>query len=195
MVKDFSWNIIPWNALLFEKTLKKLSILDNENYGFIVNTCHDTATSAETRVCFPVIFSRLWWPIEPTFSQVRYFIYVVIHEVSALDNTVYRKGPMALIQIWCFFTKAIKTIPPSYNQGWSLPWCPLKCSNGNEQFPHPRDALYNLRENIHVLALFPFGKTKHQVCLHYNVNVHEIHCTCHVCKHCTWCTWALYMFI
>ena len=27
------------NALLFEKTLKQLSILDNENYGFIVNTC------------------------------------------------------------------------------------------------------------------------------------------------------------
>ena len=24
MVKDFSWNIIPWNALLFEKTLNKL---------------------------------------------------------------------------------------------------------------------------------------------------------------------------
>ena len=23
MVKDFSWNIIPWNALLFEKTLKQ----------------------------------------------------------------------------------------------------------------------------------------------------------------------------
>ena len=23
MVKDFSWNIVPWNALLFEKTLKQ----------------------------------------------------------------------------------------------------------------------------------------------------------------------------
>ena len=23
MVKDFSWNIIPWNALLFEKTVKQ----------------------------------------------------------------------------------------------------------------------------------------------------------------------------
>ena len=33
IVKDFSWNIIPWNTLLFEKTLKQLSILDNENYG------------------------------------------------------------------------------------------------------------------------------------------------------------------
>ena len=34
MVKDFSWNIIPWKALLFDKnfktikTLKQLSILD-----------------------------------------------------------------------------------------------------------------------------------------------------------------------
>ena len=62
MVKDFSWNIIPWIALLFEKTFKQLSILDIQNYGFIVNTCHDTAKHAETRVGFPVIFSRLWWP-------------------------------------------------------------------------------------------------------------------------------------
>ena len=49
MVKDFSWNIIPWNALLFEKTLKQLSILDNENYG-----CHDTAKRTGTRVGFPL---------------------------------------------------------------------------------------------------------------------------------------------
>ena len=68
MVKDFSWNIIPWNALLFGKTLKQLSILDIENYGFILNTCHDTAKRAETRVGFPVIFSRLWWLIKPKFS-------------------------------------------------------------------------------------------------------------------------------
>ena len=74
MVKDFPWNIIPCNALLFEKTLKQLSILDIENYGFILNTCHDTAKRAETRVGFPVIFSRLRWPIEPKFSQVCYFI-------------------------------------------------------------------------------------------------------------------------
>ena len=56
IVKDFSWNIIPWNALLFEKTLKQLSILDSENYWFILKTCHDTAKCAETRVGFPVIF-------------------------------------------------------------------------------------------------------------------------------------------
>ena len=74
MVKDFSWNIIPWNALLFEKTLKQLSILDIENYVFILNTCHDTAKRAETRVGFPVIFSWLQWPIEPKFLQVCYFI-------------------------------------------------------------------------------------------------------------------------
>ena len=40
-------------------TLQRLSILDVENYGFILNTCHDTAKRAETRVGFPVIFSRL----------------------------------------------------------------------------------------------------------------------------------------
>ena len=33
MVKDFFWNIIP-NALLFEKTLKQLPILDD--YGDIL---------------------------------------------------------------------------------------------------------------------------------------------------------------
>ena len=46
-VKDFSWNIVLWNALLFEKILKQLSILDIDNYGFILNTCHDTAKSAD----------------------------------------------------------------------------------------------------------------------------------------------------
>ena len=91
MVKDFPWNIIPWNALLFEKTLKQLSILDIENNGFILNTCHDTAKRAETRVGFPVIFSRLRWPIEPKFSQVCYFIYKLWYtKCGPLDNTVYR---------------------------------------------------------------------------------------------------------
>ena len=74
MVKDFPWNIIPWNALLFEKTLKYLSILDIENNGFILNTCHDMAKRAETRVWFHIIFSRLRWPMKPKFSQVCYFI-------------------------------------------------------------------------------------------------------------------------
>ena len=88
MVKDFVWNIIPWNALLFEKTLKQLSILDIENNGFILNTCHDTSKPAETRVGFPVILSRLRWLIEPKFSQVCYFIYK-LHEVLAFGQYCY----------------------------------------------------------------------------------------------------------
>ena len=52
-----------------------ISILDMKNYGFILNTCHDTAKRAETRVGFPVIFSWLRWSIEPKLSQVWYFIY------------------------------------------------------------------------------------------------------------------------
>ena len=96
-MKDFSWNINPWNALLFENTLKQLSILVIDNYGFILNTCHDTAIRAEIRVGFPVIFSQLRWPIEPKFSQVCYFILSCdIHEVWAFDNTFYRKCPMDL---------------------------------------------------------------------------------------------------
>ena len=74
MVKDFPWNIFPWNALLFEKTSKHLSILDIENNGFILNTCHDMAKCAETRVGFPIIFFRPRWPIELKFSQICYFI-------------------------------------------------------------------------------------------------------------------------
>ena len=90
MMKDFSWNIIPWNALLFEKTLKQLSILDIGNYGLILNTCHDTAQRAETRVSFPIIFSRLRWPIEPKFSQVCYFTYKLWYtKCRPLDDTVY----------------------------------------------------------------------------------------------------------
>ena len=102
MVKDFSCNINPWNALLFEKTLKQLPILDIENYGFILNTCHDTAKRAETRLGFPVIFSRLWWPIEPKFSQVCYFTYKLWYtKCGPLVNTVYRKCPMALKALCC----------------------------------------------------------------------------------------------
>ena len=98
MVKDFSWNIIPWNALLIEKTFKQLSILDIDNYGFILNTCQDTAKHTETRVGFPVIFSRLRWPIEPKFYQVCYFIYKFRYtKCGPLDITVYLKCPMALI--------------------------------------------------------------------------------------------------
>ena len=84
----------------FWENIKTISILDIENYGFILNTCHDTAKRAETRVGFPVIFPRLRWPIEPKFSQVCYLIYNVLHEVWALDNTVYRKCPMALRHIF-----------------------------------------------------------------------------------------------
>ena len=100
MVKDVSWNIITWNALLFEKTLKQLSILDIENNRFILNTCHDTAKRAETRVGFPVIFSRLRWPIEPKFSQVCYFIYKLWYtKCGPLENTVYRCCVIALTNL------------------------------------------------------------------------------------------------
>ena len=63
-VKDFPWNITFW------ENIKTISILDIEIYGFYLNTCHDTAKRAETRVGFPVIFSRLRWPIEPKFLKV-----------------------------------------------------------------------------------------------------------------------------
>ena len=81
----------------WENIKTTLSILVVENYGFILNTCHDTADRAETRVGLPAIFSRLWWPIEPKFSQVCYFIYKLWYtKCGPLDNTVYRKCPMAL---------------------------------------------------------------------------------------------------
>ena len=94
MEDDFSWKIVPWNALLFEKTLKQLSILVVKNYGFILNTCHDTVKRGWV---FPVIFSRLRWLIEPKFSQVCYFLYQLWYtKCGPLDNTVYRKCPMAV---------------------------------------------------------------------------------------------------
>ena len=92
MVKDFSWNIIPWNALLFEKTLKQYKILDSENYGFILNTCHDTAKRADSRVGFPVIFSRLRWPIEPKFSQVCYFIHKLWYKKCGTWTTLFTES-------------------------------------------------------------------------------------------------------
>ena len=55
------------------------------------------AKRAETRVGFPIIFSRLRWLIEPTFSQVCYFIYTLWYtKCGSLDNTAYQKCPMAL---------------------------------------------------------------------------------------------------
>ena len=58
----------------FWENIITISILDMKNYGFILNTCHDTGKRAETRVGFPVIFSWLRWPIEPKLSQVWYFM-------------------------------------------------------------------------------------------------------------------------
>ena len=79
--------------------IKAITVLDIENYGFILNTSHDTAKRArKTRVRFPLIYSRLRWRIEPKFHRFLFVISVkvVIHEVCALDKTVYRKRPMAL---------------------------------------------------------------------------------------------------
>ena len=67
----------------FWENIKTISILDIENYGFILNTCHDTAKRAETWVGFLVIFSRLRWPIEPKFSQACYFIIKLWYTVKS----------------------------------------------------------------------------------------------------------------
>ena len=74
VVKDFSYIYYSMKCFTFWENSKTISILDSENYGFILNTCHDTAKRADTRVGFLVIFSRLRWPIEPRFSQVCYLI-------------------------------------------------------------------------------------------------------------------------
>ena len=53
--------LFSMKCFTFWENIKTISIpiLDSENYGFILNTCHDTVKRAETRVGFPVIFSRL----------------------------------------------------------------------------------------------------------------------------------------
>ena len=85
-------------CLLFEKTLKQLSILDRE-LGIIVNTCHDTAKRAETRVGFPIFFSQLQSPIEPKFHRfVILYISCDTRSVDLWTITVYRKSPMALTE-------------------------------------------------------------------------------------------------
>ena len=67
--------------------MKTISILDIENNGIILNSCHDTAKRAESRLGFPVIF----FPTEPKFSQVCYFIYKLRYtKCGPFDNTVYR---------------------------------------------------------------------------------------------------------
>ena len=63
--KRFLLRYYSMKCFTFWENDKIISILDSENYGFIVNTCHDTAKCAETRAGFPDIFSPLRWPIEP----------------------------------------------------------------------------------------------------------------------------------
>ena len=83
----------------FWENFKTISILDIENHGFILNTCHHTAKRAETRVGFPVIFTRLRWPIEPKFSQVCYFIYKLWYTKCWPWTVLLTKCPMALMHI------------------------------------------------------------------------------------------------
>ena len=64
---SFRLPLILFHEMLYflRKHKQKLSILDNENNGFILNTCHDAANKWKQGWVFPVIFSRLRWPIEP----------------------------------------------------------------------------------------------------------------------------------
>ena len=136
-VKHFPWNIIPWNALLFEKTLKQSSILGIENNGFILNTCHDTAKRAETRVGFPVIFSRIRWPNEPKFSQDWYFILSCDTRSVGIWTILFTCCAIALTKIW----KALQTI---FDLASFLATCiPWKLSNS--QTPNWNPKLHHTR--------------------------------------------------
>ena len=74
MVKDFSWNIIPWNALLFEKTLKQYQFsISRITDLFQTHVIHSGTCGNKGGVSRYFLPTR--WPIEPKFSQVCYFIY------------------------------------------------------------------------------------------------------------------------
>ena len=98
MVKDFSWNIVPWIALLFEKTLKQLSIVNNEIYGFILNKCPWHGETCGYKVWVFLLFS----PDSDDRLSVNFHRFIILYKscdtrsVGLLDNTVYRKCPMAL---------------------------------------------------------------------------------------------------
>ena len=87
MVKDFSWNIIAWNALLFEKTLKQFI---NSRYRELWTYFKHISWHGET--CRNKGgFSRYFLPtpmmIEPKFSQVCYFVYKLWYtKCGPLDN-------------------------------------------------------------------------------------------------------------
>ena len=88
MVKDFSWNIIPWNALLFEKTLKQLSILNIKNYM----SWHGETCGNKRGFCHYFLSTPMtdWASI---FTGLLFYKEVVIHEVWAFGQYCL---PMAL---------------------------------------------------------------------------------------------------
>ena len=86
----------------FWENIKTISILDSENYKFILNTCHDTKKRAETRVGFAVIFSRLRRPIELNFHR-----FVILYRFCdtrsvGLGQYCLPKVPMALRRFYGF---------------------------------------------------------------------------------------------
>ena len=53
----------------FLENSKTISILVNENYGIILNTCHDTAKRADTRVGFPLFSPDSDDRLSPNFHR------------------------------------------------------------------------------------------------------------------------------
>ena len=95
-MKDFSWNIIPWNALLFEKTLKQ-------------NNKHRFSIYRELRIYFKHMswhgetcgnkggFSRYFVPDDRLSLNLHRFVILYRScDTRAFDITVYWKCPLAL---------------------------------------------------------------------------------------------------
>ena len=119
MVKDFPWNIIPWNALLFEKTFKQLSILDIENNGFIFYVMTPRNVRKQGLV-FPLFSPDSDDRLSLNFHRFVILYIIVIHEVWALDNTVNRCCAIALKKMWWIMFYNKLNFEPRFSQFHSL---------------------------------------------------------------------------
>ena len=85
MVKDrLLWKYYSMKCFTFWENNKTIINSQYRELQIYLNTCHDTVKQGETRVGFPVIFSRLRWRIEPKFHM---FVILYI-SCWPLDNTV-----------------------------------------------------------------------------------------------------------
>ena len=94
MVKDIPWSISPWNALLFEKTVKEYQVSLTRITDLFQTHVMTRRNAWIQGWVFPLISPDSDDRLSPNFH--RFVICYRGCDTRSVDKTVYRKGPMAL---------------------------------------------------------------------------------------------------